>query len=218
MAASIGLSNARLAEAYAVELELSTDVAQLYYGIQTNYQLIALLEQSREIAGFSVQTHQARAARGLESRSLTEEAQAQRLAVERQLVAAHSTARQLRESMRALVGAGPDDMPEIRPVQLPQLDTGVPDTLSYEMLARSPDLQALRWVVQASFDRIDAARAAFYPRFDIRAFFGFNALHLSDLFTRASQQINLIPGLTLPIFDGGRSTRTLAARARRATR
>jgi multidrug efflux system outer membrane protein len=202
--ASIGLSNARLAEAYAVELELSTDVAQLYYGIQTYYQLIGLLEQAREVATFSVQTHQARAARGLESRTLTEEAQAQLLTVERQLVAARGTGRQLRESLRALIGAGPDDMPEIRPVALPQISTGVPDSLSYELLARRPDLQALRWVVQASFSRIDAAKAAFYPRFDIRAFFGFNALHLSDLFMRASQQINLIPGLTLPIFDGGR--------------
>jgi multidrug efflux system outer membrane protein len=62
----------------------------------------------------------------------------------------------------------------------------------------------VRWVVQASFDRIDAAKAAFYPRFDIRAFYGFNALHLSDLFNHASQQFNLIPGLTLPLFDGGR--------------
>jgi len=58
--------------------------------------------------------------------------------------------------------------------------------------------------VQSSFDRIDAAKAAFYPSFDIRAFFGFDALHLADLLTHASQQINFIPGLTLPIFDGGR--------------
>jgi multidrug efflux system outer membrane protein len=80
----------------------------------------------------------------------------------------------------------------------------LPTTLSYELLARRPDLQAMRWYVEASFDRIDAAKAAFYPSFDIKAFFGFNALHLADLFTHASQQINLIPGLTLPIFDGGR--------------
>jgi multidrug efflux system outer membrane protein len=64
--------------------------------------------------------------------------------------------------------------------------------------------------VEASFSRIDAAKAAFYPSFDIKAFFGFNALHLADLFTHASQQINLIPGLTLPIFDGGRLNANLS--------
>jgi outer membrane protein, multidrug efflux system len=62
----------------------------------------------------------------------------------------------------------------------------------------------MRWLVQTSFDRIDAAKAAFYPSFDITAFFGFDALRMRDLFTHSSQQINLIPGLTLPIFDGGR--------------
>ena len=41
-------------------------------------------------------------------------------------------------------------------------------------------------------------------RLDIKAFFGVNALHLADLFTHSSQQLNVIPGLYLPIFDGGR--------------
>ena len=204
VAASLGVSNARLAETSAVELEISTDVAQLYYGIQTTYQLIDLLNQSHEISVFAVQAHEAQAARGLESRTPLEEARAQRLAVERQIVSAQAQILQLRESMRALVGAGPDGLPAIKPVALPRSQAALPPTLSYELLARRPDLQAMRWYVEASFDRIDAAKAAFYPSFDIKAFFGVNALHLADLFTHASQQINLIPGLYLPIFDGGR--------------
>lgn len=63
-------------------------------------------------------------------------------------------------------------MPEIRPVALPQVQTGIPATLSYELLARRPDLQAMRWYVQASLDQVDSARALFYPSFDIKAFFG----------------------------------------------
>src|SRR5260370_32630294 len=46
IAASLGVSNARLADTSAVELEIATDVAQLYYGIQTTYQLINLLIES----------------------------------------------------------------------------------------------------------------------------------------------------------------------------
>ncbi|WP_254067834.1 MdtP family multidrug efflux transporter outer membrane subunit [Burkholderia sp. L27(2015)] len=204
VAASLGVNNARLAETSAVELEISTDVAQLYYGIQTTYQLIDLLNQSHEITVFAVQAHEAQAARGLESRTALEEARAQQLAIERQIVSAQGQILQLRESMRALVGAGPDGLAAIKPVALPRSQAALPATLSYELLARRPDLQAMRWYVQASFDRIDAAKAAFYPSFDIKAFFGVNALHLADLFTHASQQINLIPGLYLPIFDGGR--------------
>ncbi|WP_394365005.1 TolC family protein [Paraburkholderia kirstenboschensis] len=204
------MSNARLAEASAVELEISTDVATLYYGIQTTYHLIDLLNESGEVATFAVQAHEAYAARGLEALTLPEEAQARQLAIERQIVSAQGQIKQLRESMRALLGAGSDDLPAIEPVALPRSHAALPATLAYELLARRPDLQAMRWYVEASFDRIDAAKAAFYPSFDIKAFFGFNALHLADLFTHASQQINLIPGLYLPIFDGGRLNSNLS--------
>ena len=62
--------------------------------------------------------------------------------------------------------------------------------------------------------QVDAAKAAFYPHFDIKAFWGYNALSVGDLFKSSFQQINILPGLYLPLFDGGRlnanlkSTRT----------
>lgn len=210
VAAALGVQNARLAEASAVELEISTDVAQIYYGIQTTYQLIDLLKQSQQVAAFAVDAHEARVARGLESRTFVETAHAQQLAAQRQIVNAQGQVKQFRESLRALIGAGADNLPDIEPVPLPASHAALPSTLSYELLARRPDLQAMRWYVQSSFDRIDAAKAAFYPSFDIRAFFGVDALHLGDLFTHQSQQINLIPGLTLPIFDGGRLNANLS--------
>jgi outer membrane protein, multidrug efflux system len=209
--AAIGVHNARLAEVASIELELSADVAQLYYGIQTTYQLIDLLEQLDSVVAFDVDAHASLAARGLEPNTQTQLARAQMLATQRQIAAAHASVKQLRESLRALIGAGPDDLVDIKPVPLPSPQAALPPTLSYELLARRPDLQAMRWYVQASFDRIDAAKAAFYPSFDIKAFFGVDALHLADLLTHASQQINVIPGLYLPIFDGGRLNANLGA-------
>lgn len=208
--AAIDAHNARLAEVAAIELELSADVAQIYYGIQTTDQLIDLLVQLQDVAAFDVDAHAARAARGLEPVTQTKLARAQLLATQRQLVAARASVTQLRESLRALLGAGPDDLADIKPAALPVTQAVLPATLSYELLARRPDLQALRWYIQSSFSRIDAAKAAFYPSFDIKAFFGVNALHLAELFTHASQQINLIPGLYLPIFDGGRLNANLS--------
>ena len=40
--------------------------------------------------------------------------------------------------------------------------------------------------------------------FDIKAFFGLDAIHLDTLFKKTSRQFNFIPGLKLPLFDGGR--------------
>ncbi|MFM0633135.1 multidrug resistance transporter, partial [Paraburkholderia xenovorans] len=71
-----------------------------------------------------------------------EEARAQQLAIEGQIVSAQGQIKQLRESMRALVGAGPAGLPAIEPVALPRSQAALPTTLSYELLARRPDLQA----------------------------------------------------------------------------
>ena len=106
-----------------------------------------------------------------------------------------------RESLRLIVGGG--ELPELKPVSLPVPSTRLPASLNYQLLARRPDLQAAHWYVKSSMSQIDAAKAAFYPKFDIKAFFGFDALHLDDLFNHASQQINIVPGLYLPIFSGG---------------
>jgi multidrug efflux system outer membrane protein len=69
----------------------------------------------------------------------------------------------------------------------------------------------MRWYTQASLRQVDAAKAAFYPSFDIKGFFGFDSLHLEDLLNQSSKQMNLVPGLSLPIFDSGRLNAGLAS-------
>ena len=202
--AALGEQNARRDEAAQAELEVSTGVAQLYYQIQIVYASLDLLQQLRSVEVLELDTRTARHARGLEAVTQSAEARSQLLALDQQIASAHEQIVQTREALRALLAAGPDDLPDITPVALPAPSVGLPSTLSFELLGRRPDLQAMRWLVEASFDRVDAAKAAFYPSFDITAFFGLDALRMRDLFTHTSQQINLIPGLTLPIFDGGR--------------
>jgi multidrug efflux system outer membrane protein len=201
--AAVGEQNAQRAEAAQAELELSAGVARLYYTIQTAYASLDLLQQLREVQAFELAGRSARSGRGLESLTPTEDARAQLLAIDQRIESTNQQIVHAREALRAVAGVGSGDLPPIKPVPLPAPSVSLPATLSYELLARRPDLQAMRWLVESSFDRIDAAKAAFYPSFDITAFFGLDALRLRDLFTHSSQQINLIPGLTLPIFDGG---------------
>ena len=204
VAAAIGAHNAALAETAAVELSLTTGVAQLYYSMQASYQMLDLLEQTRDVIDYAVKAHQSKVAHGLEAQVPFHGARAPILAVDKQIAAVKGQITETRESLRALIGAGASDMPEIKPVALPQVQTGIPATLSYELLARRPDLQAMRWYVQASLDQVDSARALFYPSFDIKAFFGLDSIHLDTLFKKTSRQFNFIPGLKLPLFDGGR--------------
>lgn len=208
--AAIGVSNARQAEAAQVELMLSSNIVHSYYDIQTLFAQEALLQQAWNIEDEAVAAHQTRAERGLESRTPGEVALARRFELDRQITAVKTQNRMLQEALRALVGAGPDDFPSITAAPLPNAAGQLPASLGYELLARRPDLQAMRWYVQASFDQVEAAKAAFYPSFDIRAFLGMDVIHLEDMFRKSSRQINLAPGLTLPIFDSGRLNANLA--------
>lgn len=209
VAAALGAQNAALAETAAVELSLTTGVAQLYYSMQASYQMLDLLQQTRDVVDYAIQAHQSKVAHGLEAKVPYHGARAQMLAVDKQIAAVKGQIKETRESLRALMGT--EAMPDIKPTSLPQVNTGIPSTLSYELLARRPDLQAMRWYVQASLNQVDAARALFYPSFDIKAFFGLDSIHLDNLFKNTSKQINFIPGLRLPLFDGGRLNANLAS-------
>lgn len=209
--AALGVRNARQAEAAWVELEVSSGVAQLYFQIQTAQQLLADLEQMSTIAVEVVAEHQALIERGLEPQPQKQLALSNKALIDRQIVSLRSQTQQLREAMRALLGVGAEVSLPLMPRPLPEHAYGVPQSLGYELLARRPDLQAMRWLVQSSYSSIDAAKAAFYPSFDIKAFFGADALHMGDLWDHGSRQMNLIPGMTLPIFDGGRLNAELAS-------
>ena len=93
---------------------------------------------------------------------------------------------------------------ETAQLPLPAIATGVPGELGFDLLSRRPDLQALRFYVEASIGQVEAAEAAFYPSLNLQMFFGYDAIHLEDLLRTSSREINLIPGLYLPIFDSGR--------------
>lgn len=64
VAAAIGAHNAALAETAAVELSLTTGVAQLYYSIQASYQMLDLLEQTHDVIDYAVKAHQSKVAHG----------------------------------------------------------------------------------------------------------------------------------------------------------
>lgn len=200
MAAAAGLANAQLAEQAAAELLLSSAIAQNYFSGQATRQKIVLLERMRAVLADSVAAADARKARGLATDTSASKAREQLLATDQLIAAARAEVIVLREQLRALVGAGADDLPPIKTVALPPARSELPATLSYDLLSHRPDLVALRWTLDASLDRVAIAKAAFYPRVDLKAFLGIGRIDLHDLSVTA-RQFNLIPGVTLPIFN-----------------
>ncbi len=211
---AVGAGNARQAELEMVRLDVSTRVAQLYFELQKTRGVIEIVMRLRDIQANMLLAHQTRHAAGLESETAAQLASAQKLMADAALNIEQARAKFVREALRALVGPGGDAaQQQLKTMPLPAAGPAMPANLDFELLARRPDLQALSWYILASLSQIDAAQAEFFPSFDIKAFFGLYTIHISDLFsTPASRQINLIPGLRLPIFDSGLLNANLDAR------
>ena len=79
------------------------------------------------------------------------------------------------------------------------------------LLARRPDVAAAEQAVVAANAQIGVATAAFYPTFSLSSFVGFESANANSLFNWQSRVASIIPGVTLPIFTGGRLKANLEA-------
>jgi len=95
----------------------------------------------------------------------------------------------------------------LREESVPEIPPGLPATL----LARRPDVAAAEQAIVAANAQIGVATAAFYPTFSLASFVGFESANYNNLLNWQSRVASLIPGVSLPIFQGGRLKANLAA-------
>jgi NodT family efflux transporter outer membrane factor (OMF) lipoprotein len=107
--------------------------------------------------------------------------------------------------LAALGGHGADAYAGI---SRPQLNLAaalpLPTELPVNLLARRPDVIAARSRIEAADAQKRAAKAAFYPNLSLTALAGFASLSVTDLINAKSFGYGAGPGLSLPLFDGGR--------------
>jgi len=202
--ASMGAENAQLAQSAAVELELATGIASAYFSLQATYAKLKLLQEVKDILNEAVGSNRSRRMNGLATQTMIADSDARLQQIERTIALLDTQSKVTQETLRALAGIPASHSLNVTAKPLPTTTPALPRDLSYDLLSRRPDLVALRWYVQASFDQIDVAKAAFYPSFDIKAFLGVNHIDLHNIASSTNRQFLLLPGLTLPIFDGGR--------------
>ena len=80
---------------------------------------------------------------------------------------------------------------------------GLPDRVDLDLIGRRPDLVAARLYAEAAAERINVARADFYPNINIAAVVGLQTLGLGSLGDGSSQFAQVGPAVSLPIFNGG---------------
>lgn len=211
--AAIGAQHAQQAEAVAARLALANAIAQSWFRLRTQTRKIELLQEILEIQREGIDASAARKQRGLVTDVANVPSRQQKLLTEQLLVTLRAEVAAETAALRALAGLPSDAELPTPQAGLPATSPSLPAELPYALLARRPDLVAQRWAVQASYDQVEVAKAAFYPQFDLLGFIGMGHIDLKGLhLTR--QQFNLIPGVTLPIFNldalrsGLRSART----------
>lgn len=200
---ALGASQAKQAELAEARLMVSSAVVELFWDIQTYMALHQTLLDLREQEAIIAKTDQQLYAQGVRSSVDDTSTKIRMSKIDEKIDVSKGRLQLLQTSLQAMLGLKSPAV-HLKPVALPPVRESLPPRLGYELLARRPDLQAAHWVIESSLSAVDAAHAAFYPSINLMGFLQYDALHMSDLFRSSAQQMGVIAGLTLPVFDSGR--------------
>lgn len=201
--ARVGVMRAKQAELAQAKQVISANVVRLYWDVQTLLALKDVKQQTLVAQKNIVDVQFELYGQGINSSVDGVENNIDFVKTQQQLDDIDGRINMAKAQLAAITGDA-HAASNIKPAPLPQVKSSVPDHMGYELLARRPDLQEAHWYIESSLSSVDAAKAAFYPDVNLSAFLQNDALHLSDLFRGSAQQVGIIGGFTLPIFDSGR--------------
>jgi multidrug efflux system outer membrane protein len=200
-------AQASLANFYNVLLTLQADVAQNYFALRALDAEIATvagtvdlrheqvrLVQSRFNGGIGNQLDIARA----ETELATTEAEASDLARRRA---------ELENAIAILVGSNPTTfkLPAVASDNWNPQPPEIPAGLPADLLERRPDVAEAERQLASANARIGVAKAAFFPVLTLTGSGGYVSGDIDSLFKWDSRAWSVGPGLSLPIFAGGRN-------------
>ena len=154
------------------------------------------LTESKANAGFAPKTDV------LQVQNLIDQAETQLIEIQR------SRAKQ-ETAISLLVARPPSEFSlerRLATAHLPQIPAGLPASL----LNRRPDVMEAEHKLVAANAKIGAAKADFYPTLSLTGAAGFESLDVNNLTNWQNRIWSVSPGLTLPIFEGGKLRAGLA--------
>jgi NodT family efflux transporter outer membrane factor (OMF) lipoprotein len=204
-AAATSRAQAAEAEAAAARLQLSTAVASAYAELVRYTAGAQALEAAARMRQRSAVLVRERVRTGIENEGQAHQSTAELAQARAELIGAYAAIARTRNQLAALLGKGPDRGLEIELPATPRLTTfGLPDRVDLDLIGRRPDLVAARLNAEAAAQRINVARADFYPNINIAAVVGLQTLGLDRLGGGEMAFAQVGPAVSLPIFNGGR--------------
>jgi multidrug efflux system outer membrane protein len=213
-AANADLAAQRAGERGAV-LSLVSEVAGGYLQLLELDQEWAIAEQTLSSRQATLALARERFAQGVISELDVRQFEAQVAVPAARLAQVEQARSQQEHALDVLLGEGPAPIPRGTSLAAAARSVAVPDSVPAALLARRPDVEEAERAYAAATARIGIADAARLPTFSIVGSYGTQAPTVGTMFTGQARIYELLGGVSIPIFTGGRSANEAqAARAR----
>ena len=191
---------------HAVQLLVIVQTAQDYIELRSTQQGLAVVEQNLHIAQRSLELTRLQLKEGVATDLEVSEAAAQVAEIQARLAPLQQHSAQLINALSLLLAREPRALQQqlSTPANVPSYTATVPIGLPSELAERRPDIRRAQAQLHAATAAIGVAEADFYPRITLSGNMGFQALQLSDLGSWGSRSFAFGPGLSVPLFEGGR--------------
>ena len=219
--AALGHTAAEEAERAEVRLRLTTGLARAYFRGQAFQQQLTIVKIIVGIRRDLKTLAETRFRLGLDNDQPVKVAVAEYEAAFKRQTAIRDQRDVQRHLIARLAGKGPDAAAHLfaKPSAIIPSHIAAPDHLSIGLLVHRPDLASALYRAHAASKLVKVAKTQFYPTIDLTGFVGFNALTLTKgadklanfLFSGQSLSYGVVPGLRLPLFEGGRLRGELGA-------
>ena len=190
--------------------EVARDYVQLR-GAQAN---LAVVQKNLQTERDSLRLTQERARAGLNTELDVANAMAQVAATEAQVPDVTAQTATLVNAIALLLGLPPDALDgELAAAEpIPPVPPAVPVGLPGDLTRRRPDIRQAEAQLHAATATVGVAVADFFPKVTLSGSVAIQATQFKYLGSLGADTYSIGPSITLPIFQGGRLTRTLELR------
>lgn len=198
-------ANSQAREAFYQDLmfSLQADVALHYFQINSLQAEIELLERSRQTRQESLELIKQRLNAGTVSELAVAQTTSLLANAESRLYGAIRIQNSLVYSLAALLGETPSTF-QFQAHALVKEPPGVPAGLPGELLTRRPDIRQVERSLAAANELVGVARASFFPSIMLSGALGYATFDWDELFNSNAEFSSLRPGISVPLFQGGR--------------
>ena len=187
-----------------VRLALVADLARAYYELLEFDEELRISRETLTTREESLKLVQARLDHGVSSQLEADQA-ASLVHTAASRIPRIEQARERKENeISILLGRDPGPVERGEPLERQALAAQVPAGVPSSLLERRPDIRSAEQQLVAANARIGVARAAYFPRVTLTAFYGGEAEDFSRIAENDAQIWQVAPQVTVPIFTAGR--------------